>query len=116
MTARFDLARLIAATTVARDDRGRVELRFHYPSSPTGQPALRRVRHPALLHTRRDGWALRGHDLLRDAPRTFSRPASPPRPLTLPPTRQRPANRPEEVTHRLRRRPHPHHHERSRHD
>lgn len=71
MTATFDLARLLAACAVERDARGRAELRFRYPSSPDSRLALRHVRHPVLIHTAAGGWVLRGHCLLRDAPRAF---------------------------------------------
>ncbi len=49
--ARFDLAALLAATELVRDGHGRLELRFHYPASETGEPVLRRVVRPHLIHT-----------------------------------------------------------------
>lgn len=72
MTGRFDLAALLAASELVRDDHGRIELRFRYPASGTGEPVLRRVVRPALLHTAADGWVVRGIDLARGRVRTFT--------------------------------------------
>lgn len=85
--ARFDLAALLATVAVASDGRGRVELRFSYPSSQTGEPILRRVRRPVLLHTAADGWVLRGRDAARGGQVrafTVARIAASPAPRVLP--------------------------------
>lgn len=85
--ARFDLAALLAAVETTTDGGGRVELRFSYPSSQTGEPILRRVRRPVLLHTSRDGWVLRGRDAARGGQLrafTVARIAASPAPRALP--------------------------------
>lgn len=70
MTA-LDLTWLHARARCEHDGRVLV-LRFAYPCSHTGRPVERRLRRPVVFATAAGELRLRGFDLSRGEPRTFT--------------------------------------------